>query len=618
MQAQRRIAAIHLPQLPCELAAAVKRPDTKVSLAQVSFGVVIVEPNGVLDPQQRLSAVTESARRHGVSEGQTLEEARAMHAAFVVRELPHSALMLGLERIVDSLRDFELTVACELPNTVWLDITGAAHLLGGEQALARELVERMRLLGHQARVAIASGPRLAQVFAQAARFGPRSTLIVAPDETQTRLDLLPTIVLPLERDAVTWLTRLGVITLQDLRQLPRTELLARLGASAERWLELVAGIDNEPLNPYPLAPTLTENFEWEEPTSSLEVLMFALRRLTVRLEARLRGRGVAAERVQVFAKHDRATARYRGVPPVSHFELKLTVPLWHEDELRKVIFTRLERTPLPAPSVGLELRVTHLSAVVGKQLELSRLVAGFSGKDAPGDERGLDVLLSELTSEVGATNVGVLTLVDSFLPEKQALLLGLTPTEKARRPPETRSARRRRVGGRKPVAADTEAQSVTTQRGQPTRESEPVKALATTGEPYATSGNATTASGAGSRAGIRRASSLHKAQGQLRIPTRLFNRHLPVIVAGHARSVLETQAQASALRVGATIIIERECYTIQRLRFDYRLQNVEWWTERPVSRDYVWLLLAGAAGKLEAFAYVDNGSGRVFVQGMKD
>ena len=116
----RRIAAIYLPQLPCELAAVVKNPEAKVSLSQVSFGVVLVEPNGVADANQRLMAVSEAARRHGVFEGQTLEEARAIQAAFVVRELPQAALMLGLERIIDSLRDFDLTVACEPPCTVWL------------------------------------------------------------------------------------------------------------------------------------------------------------------------------------------------------------------------------------------------------------------------------------------------------------------------------------------------------------------------------------------------------------------------------------------------------------------------------------------------------------------
>ena len=165
--------------------AVVKSPEAKVSLSQVSFGVVLVEPSRVADANQRLMAVSDAARRHGV-------------------------------------------------------------------------------------------------------------FLIEPQQTQAQLDVLP-------RDAVTWLTRLGVITLGDLRQLPRTELLARLGASAERRLELAVGIDEEPLNPYPPAPTITESFEWEEPTSALEALTLALRRLTVRLETRLRGRGVAAEHWRIFA-----------------------------------------------------------------------------------------------------------------------------------------------------------------------------------------------------------------------------------------------------------------------------------------------------------------------------
>ena len=549
---------------------------------------------------QRLMAVSEAARRHGVFEGQTLEEARAIQAAFVVRELPQAALMLGLERIVDSLRDFDLTVACEPPCTVWLDITGAAQLLGGEAALARELVERMRLLGHHSRVAIASGPRLAQVFAHAAKFGAKTSLLIEPQQTQAQLDVLPTVVLPLERDAVTWLTRLGVITLGDLRQLPRTELLARLGAPAERWLELAVGIDEEPLNPYPPAPTITESFEWEEPTSALEALTFALRRLTVRLEARLRGRGVAAERVQVLVKHDQATARHRGVAPVTEFALKLTVPLWHEDELRKVIFTRLERTALPAPSIGLELCVTHLSAAIGKQLELSRLVAGFNGKAAPGDERGLDVLLSELTGEVGAANVGVLTLMDSFLPEKQGILVGLTPAEKARRPHEVRPHRR--------TATTVQLQVPRSARRSATQEGKGTQGALALGDD---------AMSATMR--MQPMPPLRKTQGRLRMPTRLFRRPLSVIVGTHGRAAQELPpTQSTGLRVGATIIVEHECYVIERLRFDHRLKNVEWWGEHPVSRDYVWLLLAGAVGKLEAFAYIDSNTGHVFVQGIRD
>lgn len=554
----RRIAAIFLPQLPCELAAPSKRPDSKITLSQVSFGVVLVEPNVVVEPSQRLMAVSESARRHGIIEGQTLEEARAANAAFVVRELPRSQLKLGLERIIDSLRDFDLTIACEEPNTVWIDITGTAHLLGGEAAIANELVERARLIGHRARVAIASGPRLAQVFARAASFGGQSTLVVAPERTQAELANLPTVALPFERDAVTWLTRLGVLTLGDLRQLPKTELLERLGASASRWLDLARGIDEEPLKAHLPAQVMTESFEWEEPTSALEALQFALRRLTVRLEARLSGRGVAAQHVHVLVKHDRAIARHRGVKPVTELDFKLAVPLWHEEELRKVITTRLERTPLGAPSIGLELSVTSFTAAVGKQLELSRLVAGFGNK-APA-ELGLDVLLSELTAEVGPANVGVLSLADSFLPEKQGHLLGLTPAETRAGSPGTKpSARQRRGQVQAPRQSTLENSSAS--------------------------------------------SRLRKARGHARIPTRLLMRPLLIEVP---------------LKAGAALVLDHEMYTVEHVRFDHRLKNVEWWGDRPVSRDYLWLSLAGAVGKLEVFAYVDRETGKVYLQGIRD
>ncbi len=604
----RRIAAIYLPQLPCELAAVAKRPDAKVSLSQVSFGVVLVEPNAVVDPNQRLMSVSESARRLGIFEGQTLEEARAINAAFVVRELPHSLLRLGLERIIDSLRDFDLTIACEAPNTIWVDITGVAHLLGGEEALARELVERVRLLGHRARVAIASGPRLAQVFARAASFGGQSTLVVPAESARAKLANLPTVALPLDRDAVTWLTRLGVLTLGDLLQLPRTELIERLGASAERWLDLGSGIDPEPLTLHPPAPVVTETFDWEEPTSALEALIFALRRLTVRLETRLSGRGVAAEHVHVVVKHDRAIARHRGVAPVTELDFKLTVPLWHEAELRKVITARLERTPLRAPSVGIELSITSFTAAIGKQLELSRLVSGFGSK-APA-ELGLDVLLSELTADVGPANVGVLSLNDSFLPEKQGLLVCITTTETqavvlqpllgvgpARRARQNRAAGKHRATNK---SMSGQCDSTDATHSTATAAANGNSFSNNAGDEHTGTQLVLPKYGGTLQSSLPR---LRKARGHARIPSRLLRRPIRI---------------ESPLKIGANLILEHEIYTIERLRFDHRLRNVEWWGDRPVSRDYFWLSLAGAVGKLEAFAYVNRESGRVFVHGMRD
>jgi protein ImuB len=48
------------------------------------------------------------------------------------------------------------------------------------------------------------------------------------------------------------------------------------------------------------------------------------------------------------------------------------------------------------------------------------------------------------------------------------------------------------------------------------------------------------------------------------------------------------------VELGRTVTIDGQAYVIERLRFEMRLQSVEWWTEKPASRDYAraWLVAA--------------------------
>jgi protein ImuB len=72
------------------------------------------------------------------------------------------------------------------------------------------------------------------------------------------------------------------------------------------------------------------------------------------------------------------------------------------------------------------------------------------------------------------------------------------------------------------------------------------------------------------------------------------------------------------LRVGSSLAIERSLYTIDRLRFEQRLDAVEWWGHAPVTRDYVRLWLQGASGGFEAVAFVDRSTGRRYLQALAD
>ena len=563
---ERRIAAVVLPELLCEIAAAPVLVQSAQKRREPPLGVVIVDPAAApaddetvesgeasqgtqsteLKASAQLDAVNESARRYGVREGQTIAEACALVSDLAVRVVSRDQVNLALGRIAELGLAFGPTVSIETPDTVWVDISGVAHLCGGEQALATELASRVRALGHVTRVAVASGPRLARAFARWAV--PRGSVeeratVVPAARTREALALLPITALPLERESATWLVRLGVLTIGELMALPRSSLAGRLGPEATVVLELCAGRDPAPLVAYPPPRVLTEAISWEEGVESSQPLLFALRGLVARLSGRLAGRGEAAQNMVLTLQHDRPVARLRGVATEHKLHFDLASPLWREAELRRVLSSRLERLELKAPVIGLELEVPSITPALGRQLDLSRMMSGAS-TSCRGAE-SLPVVLAELVADIGKSQVGVLRLVDAHRPEKKSRLAA--PAKRLQRNPKR------------------------TQKRAPKQLS------------------------------LRKASA--KDAGFPDAPTRLLPRPLRI---------------RAALRQGATFSVGRGLYTIDRVVFEHRLDAIEWWSAKPAARDYLRLWLRSAAGVVEALAYVDRESGARFLQAIAD
>jgi len=136
------------------------------------------ELNRMILPNSRLSAVNVLARRLGIVEGQTIVEARCLHAALEVSALPRNKIAETLGKIAESLLDRAAIVAVEAPDTIWLEIGSVMRSFGGEATVAKEIIERVHCLGHAARLAVAKGPRLAQLFARWAAHGHPDGLFV--------------------------------------------------------------------------------------------------------------------------------------------------------------------------------------------------------------------------------------------------------------------------------------------------------------------------------------------------------------------------------------------------------------------------------------------------------
>jgi protein ImuB len=454
----RRITAVVLPELLVELASAALVA-TQKSLPPL--GVVLLPAAGAeeeIAAGTELAAVDAVARRFGVRAGHTIAEASSLVANLAVRRVAPDDVAAALGRVAEVALGFGPTVAFEAPDTVWVDTGGALSLFGSENELAAELSGRVRALGHAARVAVASGPRLAQAFARWAPpgRGPERAIVVPPDRERELAGELPLRALPIDAERAAFLVRLGVLTVGELAKLPRAAAAARLGDDAGRILDLCEAKDPEPLVAYAPPGVPVEETSWDDPLSGTEPLLFVLRGLAARLSARLAGRGEAAQKLALTVKLDRSIAALEGVPAERTLVFDLASPLWREEEIRRVVGSRLERQKLGAPSLALRLEAPAVIRALGRQLELSRVSGGITG------EKGLEslpVVLAELAADVGKDNVGVLTLVDAHRPEKKSRLApALEPEAHPARPPKKAPGRRggiRKAQPATPLAAPT-------------------------------------------------------------------------------------------------------------------------------------------------------------------
>lgn len=574
----RRIAAIVLPQLACELVrqrGAVSpsgRAPLAVILEESVHAVASVKGREPPPATAVIHVVDDEARRYGVRPGQRVAEASALVAHLAVHRTSFAEIDAALGRVAEVALALGPTAAIQLGarmdpgerspwgrgpyDTVWLDITGAAHLVGGEEALCDELAERLSALGHRARIAIADGPRIAQALARWGVEGAGSErgVIAPPGRGAEALAPLPVQALPLDAEVASFLVRVGLLRVGDLARLPRASAAARLGKAATEVMALVSGYDPAPLAPFEPPRVLEEATSFEDGIEGAESLLFVLRGMTSRVGARLAARGEATGQLEVAIAYDRSIAKLR-LPDLGRqlsegedeeglrFTIELPAPLADAADLLRPLKARLEQIELLAPAVALRLTTTHIVPARRVQLDLSR--------DRAADPDSLPALLAELSAEIGAERVGVLEVVDAHRPEARSRLAPASPASTERR-------------AAAPAAPSEEAQ-----------------ALVPPG------------------------------------PARLLPKPIPLGQVGR----------------GAIVAVDRQLFAIERMRFAMRLDGVEWWTPTPASRDYfkVWLSSGapqggggarsfaqgearpGPAG--EAWIYVDRATGEAFLQG---
>ncbi len=269
-----------------------------------------------------LWAVNREAGTKGLSPGMRLADARALCAGLVTAHADAAADRQGLERLalwcnrftpwcaVDASDDGEGGAGSD--DGLLLDISGCAHLFGGETALMDEIAARLEGLGIEVRLGLADTPGAARALARfgtaddcAPDGGATDARIAAPGETHTAIAGLPVEGLRLATEDAHLLRRLGLTTVGAVDGLPRASL-ARRFPCRERYGAVLARLDRalgrfaEPIVPLVPPPACLERLALPEPLIDRTGLDAMLARLMPGLAAALERDGLGVRRIALW------------------------------------------------------------------------------------------------------------------------------------------------------------------------------------------------------------------------------------------------------------------------------------------------------------------------------
>ncbi|MGO9236419.1 MAG: DNA polymerase Y family protein, partial [Methylocella sp.] len=133
-------------------------------------------------------ALDAAARRAGLRTGMPAAKAQALVPGLIMRDAVPATDTKALDRLaLWALQRYAPVAAVDPPDGLVIDVTGAAHLHGGEDAMLGGMIARVAAPGLAARAAIADSWGAAHALA---RYGARPTLVVpAGDSTRAVLDL---------------------------------------------------------------------------------------------------------------------------------------------------------------------------------------------------------------------------------------------------------------------------------------------------------------------------------------------------------------------------------------------------------------------------------------------
>jgi protein ImuB len=352
--------------------------------------------------------VTAETLAQGLTPGLTLADARARAPGLRVADHDPAGDAAALDRILADFGRFSPMVALDPPHGLALDVTGCAHLFGGEAGLVAAVAARSARWRLTARTALARTPQTARALA---RFGPGG--IVAPGGDAAAVAALPAAALELDPRDLQALRRAGLTTVGAVDRRPRAALAARFGPGLPVRLDQLAGRIDVRLTPHRPPPPVRVDRVLAEPITGEDQVLAVLADLLGDAARALEARGEGARRV--------ALTLYRVDGATRTVRLATARPGRDPTALLRLFRERLAAlaTPLEA---GFGFEQLSLAAEATAPLAPTQAEAGL-GLEAPAaDPAALAALVDRLSARLGPGAVLRLEPVSAHLPERAVRL----------------------------------------------------------------------------------------------------------------------------------------------------------------------------------------------------
>ena len=346
----------------------------------------------------RIFCLNEAAERQGLHRGMGYSDARA----FCPDLQSHPANLQEDARFQRVLARWAKRycpwVGLEGEDGLVLNITGSAHLFGGEDAMLHDMRARLSRAGFLSRSGLADTRGAAWALAH------HAPGIAPPGQSHQAIAALPVMALRLKETVSTSLQRVGIRTIADLVAVPRATVTRRFGREVLLRLDQALGGQGEDISPVPDPPSYQMRISLPEPIGLAADVQAGVERLLDPLCARLKANDMGARKLELTLRRVDQNAQ--------SVELRLARPMRDPHRILPLFERGIREVDAGYGIDQMRLVATQVEPQPARQIT--------HVQGAPTDK--LDDLVTRIGNRIGLENVQRFLPADSHIPERSHII----------------------------------------------------------------------------------------------------------------------------------------------------------------------------------------------------